>query len=385
MGKSLDMRSFNQRIRSLTGVVQETLHRSRTNSMVFALEKGSDAASLNDAMEELEKILVDRIDRLKAAVRDSQAVVAVESQHAEQVIETLRTNIAGLDAKLRETEDTVRRKDVASQRMEESLSTKIRDLQSLVEKKEEALESQVSEVNDLKSKIDVLVKQVTHFQEAKEKAANDAQRAENLSQSSKAEITTLEAQLTESEQIVRGKDSTIKELEQNLTAKIQDLESQLRNKDKLLADRGREVTDLNSELERPTNGMKGMSSFYRQAGASADIQAQDTRTVVAGKQLKTGEEKPVTSRFQDVGVMSNVRNAARETVSRDAFDRIIGEFCELTNVMRPIASVIILDHVKALGESMEKFPKTRLTELLEALSGSDDKLKPGFRKPLGKL
>jgi hypothetical protein len=128
-----------------------------------------------------------------------------------------------------------------------------------------------------------------------------------------------------------------------------------------------------------------MSSFYRQAGASADIQAQDTGTVVAGEQLKTGEEKLVTSRFQDVGVMSNVRNAARETVSRDAFDRIIGEFGELTNVMRPIASVIILDHVKALGESMEKFPKTRLTELLEALSGSDDKLKPGFRKPLGKL
>ncbi len=118
--------------RSLTGAVLETLHRSKTNSMIFAREKGSDAASLNDATEEFEKIIVDRIGRLKAAVRDSQAVVAGASQHAEQVIETLRTNIAVLEAKLRETEDTVRRKDVASQRIEESLSTKIRDLQSAV-------------------------------------------------------------------------------------------------------------------------------------------------------------------------------------------------------------------------------------------------------------
>jgi chromosome segregation ATPase len=420
--------------RSLTGVVQETLHRSKANSMVSAREKASDVANLNDATEEFEKIIVDRIGRLRAAVRDSQAVVAGEFQNAEQVIQTLRTNIAVLEAKLGEMEDTVRRKDVASQRMQENLSTKIRDLQSAVEKREEALERQMSEVNDLKSKMDAQGKQVTQLeqaiQHAKAETASEAKRAAQITASSNAKSITLEAQLRETQEIVRGKDSTLKGLEQNHLAKIQDLESQLRTKEKDLADRNKEVNDLKSEVKLLTKGIKERSSLFRQAEALADIQAEDiladsqaqnTGTADAGKQLKTAEEKPaasqstapiaiykamaaqnigavdagkqlktgevklVTSRFQDVGVTSNVRSAAPETVSREAFDRIIREFGELTNVMGPIASLVVRDHVKALGESMGKFPKTRLTELIEALSGSDDKLKTSFCQRLGEL
>jgi chromosome segregation ATPase len=357
--------------------------------MDSARAKGNDGG-LNDAMEELEKIFVDGIGRLKAAVSDDQAVVASEAQHAEQVIEGLKANITVLEAKLRETEDTVHRKDVASQKMEESLGTEIRDLQSAVKKKEEALESRDSEVNDLKSKIDVLVEQATHLelavQQTKGEAASHAERADNLTESSKAKINTLEAQLRQAEQIVRAKDWTMKELDQNLTAKIQNLESQLTNKDKLLADRDRQVTDLNSELKRLTNVIKEMSSFFRPAEA-LDTQAQDIGAVVAGKQLKTGEEKPATSQFQDVGVTSNVTDAALQTVSRDAFERMIGEFGELINVIKPLASVIVRDHVAALGESIEKFPKPRLAELLHNLSQeiSDENRKTGFRERLGKL
>src|SRR2546425_926840 len=161
---------------SVRGVVQGTLHRRKPDIMVSARAKGNDG-SLNDAMEEIEKILVDGIGRLKAAVSDDQAVVASEAQHAEQVIEGLKANLTVLEAKLRETENTVHRKDVASQKMEESLSTEIRDLQSVVKKKEEALESRDSEVNDLKSKIDVLLEQVTHLeltiQQTKGEAASE--------------------------------------------------------------------------------------------------------------------------------------------------------------------------------------------------------------------
>jgi len=384
--------------RTLTGVVQETLHRSKTNSVVFARVKGRDAASFNDATEEFEKMILDRMGRLKAAVRHSQAVLADEFQHAEQVIETLRTNIAVLEAKLGEMEDTLRRKGIASQRMEESLSTTIRDLQSAVEKKEEALESQVSEVNDLKSKIDAQAKQVTQLekatQQAKAETASETKRAEQMTASLNAKFTTLEARLRETQEIVRAKDWTIKGLEQNHIAKIQDLESQLRTKEKDLADRNKEINDLKSEVKLLIKGVEEMSSFFKQAEALANIQAEDiladsqaqnTGTVVAGEQLKTGEEELVISRFQDLGVTSNIRHAARETVSRDAFDLIIREFGELSNVMESIASLVVRDHVKALGESMEEFPKTRLTELLEALSGSDDRLKTGFRERLGEL
>ena len=105
---------------SVRGVVQGTLHRRKPDSMVSAQAKGN-SGSLNDAMEELEKIVLDGIGRLKAAVSDDQAVVASEAQHAEQVIEGLKANITVLEAKLGETEDAVHRKDVASQKMEESL------------------------------------------------------------------------------------------------------------------------------------------------------------------------------------------------------------------------------------------------------------------------
>jgi hypothetical protein len=42
----------------------------------------------------------------------------------------------------------------------------------------------------------------------------------------------------------------------------------------------------------------------------------------------------------------------------------------------------VRDHVTALGESMDKFPKTRLTELLKDLSEEigDEKLRAGFRE-----
>jgi hypothetical protein len=298
------------------------------------------------------------------AIQQAKGEAASKTQHAEQVIEDLKAYITMLEAKLRETEDTGHRKDVASQKIGESLSTEIRDLKSVVKKKEEALESRDSEVNDLKSKIDVLAEQVTHLELAIQQAKGEA--ASEVIEGLKIKIATLEAQLTKTEQIVGGTDGTIKGLDQ---------------------DRDRQVMDLNAELESQTNGIKEISSFFSKAEALVDIQAPDNGPVVAGEQSKIGEEKPATAHFQAPGITSIVTEAARETVSQDAFDRMIAEFSELTNVIGSIASLIVRDHVKALGESMERFPQTRLTELLESLSGgiSDDKLKADFRERFGKV
>ena len=326
-------------------------------------------SEVNDLKSKMD-VLVGQVTHLELAIQQAKGEAASAAQHAEQVIEGLKANITVLEAKHGETEDAVHSKDIASQKIEESLRTEIHDLQSVVKQKEEALESRDSEVNDLKSKIDVLVGQVPPLelaiQQAKGEAVSKAQHAEQVIESLKLKIATLEAQLTQTEQIVGGTDRTIKGLDQ---------------------DRDRRVIDLNAELAPQTNGMKEMSSFFRKAEALVDIQAQDIGTVVAGEQLKTGEEKPATSHFQAAGVTSTVTDAARETVSRDTFDRMIAEFSELTNVIGSIASLIVRDHVRSLGESIEKFPQTRLTELLESLSGeiSDDKLKADFRERFGKV
>jgi len=126
--------------------LKETLQRSKATSMAIARLKGSNALTLNDEMEDLEKLVVDRLGRLKAVVKEGEAVVAGEVQHAEQVAESLKANIAALDAQLKETEDTVRKKDLASQKMETTLAAKIHDLQSEMKKKEKILESRDNEV-----------------------------------------------------------------------------------------------------------------------------------------------------------------------------------------------------------------------------------------------
>ena len=313
---------------SVRGVVQGTLHRRKPDIMVSIRAKDDDG-HLNDAIQELEKIFVDRIGGLKAAFSDNEAVVASKAQHAEQVIEGLKANITALEAKLRETEDALHRKDVANQKMEESLSTEIRDLQSVVKQKEEALKSRDSEVNDLKSNRDVLAEQITRLelatQQAKGEAANKAQHAEQVIEGLRAKIATLQPQLTQTEQIVVGTDCTTTGLAK---------------------DRDTQVINLNAELKSQTNGIKKV------AGAT-----------------------PV------------VAEAARKIVSQDAFARMTIEFSKLTNVMGSIAYLIVRDHVRTLGESMKEFPQTRLAELVESLSReiSDAKLKADFRKRFGNV
>ena len=234
-----------------------------------------------------------------------------------------------------------------------------------MKKKEEALETRDSEINDLKSKIDVLTEQVAHLelviQQAKVEAASEVQDAEQVIKSLKVEIATLHDQLRQSEQIVVGKESSIKGLDQN---------------------RNNQAIHLNADLEPPVNGMKDSK-----AEALLGIQAQAIDTVVAGEKLKPGEEKPTDFHFQAAGGTSILTEAARDTVSQEAFDRMIAHFSELANVIESIASLIVRDHVRVLGESIEQFPQARLTELLEALSKeiSDDKLKTDFCQRFGKV
>src|SRR5918998_2093334 len=59
----------------------------------------------------------------------------------------------------------------------------------------------------------------------------------------------------------------------------------------------------------------------------------------------------------------------------DSQDRVAVGFCphcrwfsKFANLSHNIASLIVRDHVRTLGETMEEFPQKRLTELIESLS-----------------
>jgi peptidoglycan hydrolase CwlO-like protein len=369
---------------SLKDVVQGTLQVSKVNANPLPRLKGTTAQSLNDRMEEIEKVVVEMIARLKTEVKEGEAIVAEETAHAEQVITSLRKNISALEEKLRETEENFRQSEVASQRMEDSVTRKMQDLQSELKKKEKSLESRDHEVSALKSKINNLESQATELQhaiqQAKEKSDSETRRVEHVTETSAAKIAALEEQLKKTEEIVRRKESTIKTLEETLTEKIQNLDSQVKSKDKLLADREKQLSDLNSQVQVLTKGIKHMSAFFRQAEALA---AEDIGAVLPAEESKNEQDKTATPQIDSPKVMSNKTETAQETVSPEFFDRLTNE---LTQVIGPSASTIIRNHVTAIGESLETFPRTRVTELLEiVIKEIPDKAgKNSFRERLGR-
>ena len=128
-----------------------------------------------------------------------------------------------------------------------------------------------------------------------------------------------------------------------------------------------------------TGKIQEMTSFLKQAEALATVEEQDSSTLNASEPLNGVEEKPVGSPFEVAAVTSSEQtNVAQKTVSPDFFDLMSQE---LTSIIGRQAPMSVRKHVAALGESMEKFPKSRLAELLELLSKEivNEPLRIGFR------
>ncbi|HEX6435737.1 MAG TPA: hypothetical protein VF182_01310 [Candidatus Binatia bacterium] len=353
--------NLNAEIRDLQNVVrtkEEALERRESEINV-----------LNSKID----VMAGQVSHLELAIEHARGEAASKNQQAEQVIDGLKTNISALEARLRETEDTIHKKDIASRKMEDSLAAEIRDLESLLKTKEEALQGRQSEVNDLKSKMDALVDQVTHLEltngHAKETAASKAHQAEQVIEDLKMKIVTLQAQLSQTEQIVAG-------LVAN--GRVPDTESTIKQS---CEDRNQDI-DLDVHVEPHTNGIK-----HDTAAALIDIQAPQTSGTAGREPMETDVERSTSFEFQAIGATSTITEAASQTVSPYAFDRMIAEFSELSNVMRSIASLIVRDHVRAFGESMEEFPQERFPELVASLSKtiSEEKLKTDFCQRFSKM
>jgi phage shock protein A len=250
-------------------------------------------------------------------------------------------------------------------------------LQNDIEKKEEILESRGKEVNEFRTKIDVLGAEITRLETAIQQAKAEANSAV-------VRIATLEVQLKDKDETLRAKESTFKGFERNFTAKIQNLESEIKNKEKLLADQHKQIDDLNCQLETLRNGIKGMSSFFRQAEALTAVEAHGASRVAPDEQSKAREVNPASSPSTAPKATSTAADASRELVPASFFDTVIKD---LSEILGPFSSLIVRDHVKTLGESMEKFPKARVTELAKSLSEEigNERLRIGFRQRLSDL
>jgi len=343
---------------SLKEVVK--LQRSKNDPVALAGGKHTHASSLDGEIGEL----VHRISGLKVAVEHREEEIRKETQ---QVIQTLSEDFAMLETKLKDVEETARRKDSVSQKTEERLITEKHALENELNTAKETL-NRDNEIKDLKSNVDGLMKQLTEsenaIKQAQAEAATEANRTNRLTDSFNTKIAALEVQLSDVKEIVRGKESAIAALEQKLSTETQAFENELRNKEELLAKRDNEINDLKSKLEVLTGKIQGMSSFLKQAETLAAVEGQNSVTPGASETESGVTEKPADSPFR-FKVPYAQTAMAQQTVPSSFFDLMSQE---LTGIIGPKAPAFVREHVAALGASIEKFPKSRLAELLEILS-----------------
>jgi hypothetical protein len=373
---------------SLREVVQDTFQRNRTNPVPATRLKTAGALTLDDEVRELEKLFIEKAGRLSARIKENDEWVAGEAKHAEDLIDSLRANIAELEIRVRETDETSRKKELIRREAEASLHAKIQDLQNDLKSRDEALEGRGNELSQLTSTIDRQTKRIAELesavQAAQAEAAGQATRAEELAQSLQTNIAGLEAQLRDRDDIIRIKDATLKGMEENLNAKMADLQTQLLAKVELVTAQDTEIQTLKSQLKTLTKGLEQMAFLFRKAEALAADDGQALSASAASEPLEPRLEKPAS--FVSQKVTPVAVDGTAELVSDYTFGDIIRELAEFTNVIGLVASVIVREHVTALGESMDKFPKPRLPQLIDSLSREilDEEKKAKFRERVGK-
>ncbi len=368
---------------SFIGVVQDKLHRGN-NSTSVAQVKNVQPSGLDEEIDELENMLVQKLTVLKTAVNQGEQTVLRETRDAEEVIQTLKERVTTLSNKLKETEHLALNKESESQSMKSNLTDTAHRLQDELKQKEEALESRVKEVNDLKSERESQRKQVTELESAieqeKTQASKELERTQQVAESTTAEIAELENLLARTEKIAQEKDSMVKTMQRELALKIETFENQIKERDKLLAARDAELEDLKTQLQVLTRGVKDMSSFFSQAETLAAVGLQENNNHHADPE--TGDE----TKFASIGEPQPVPplDSSEETVTFEIFNRMTDR---LTLIIGPLAPMIIRDHVTALGETKETFPKRRVPELLELLSKeiANEKMKIAFCEPFKRL
>ena len=360
--------------------MQDTLRQRKNNSMRLVQVNHSTSSNLRHEIENLERLVTQRLGKVKAAMQAGEAIVIQESRQAEQLAANLKTDIAMLRANLKEAEEAFAIRDLARQKIEESLNAKIKSFQEEITKKEALLVTRENEIAGYKSKIEDNATKITdlelNIRKTEEEAASNAKCAEDLAQKTLTRVTALEAQLKKTEELANYQESSIQELKNELDAKAQEFDCIVKDKQELLMRQDSEINDLKSQLKRLTTGISEMSSFFRQAGALNDIEAQAQNDTTAGVEEKVAA---VQTHISTTHIASA---AVGEIAAPEIFERIITEFSEATNMIDTLASLIVQQQVKALGESVETFPRTRLSELIECLVKDieDEKRQIDFRQ-----
>ncbi|HWO43304.1 MAG TPA: hypothetical protein VNO43_16000 [Candidatus Eisenbacteria bacterium] len=343
------------------------------------------ASSLNDEIDELARSMEERIGRLRATLKQGEAAATQQAQQAEQAIEGLKVSMTVLEGKLTEAEAAIQKRDRESEETVKALREIIQEMQSESAKKEQDLRLRDEDLNVLRASLDRQAKQLhkrqSELEKARTEAAANGKEAERLIETARARVAELESRVSANEELARQKDFKVKTLEETLAASNREFENLLTKKDALLSSREAEIADLRAQLNVLTKGIEEMSSFFKQAEALAGIKGHGSEGVAS---FPAETEDPGALAPPEACADRLAPDTEGQTVPVAIFHAIAEELAEITGIMKPLALLIVRDHVSALGESMENFPKSKLPEILESLAKemSDENRRLDFRQRL---
>ena len=234
--------------------------------------------------------------------------------------------------------------------------------------------------------------------EAEAVATEKVRRANKVIQNLNRNIAALDGRIKDMEESANKQALAVQKKEDTLVCKIHELEDKLQKKTKITESRVAEVTVLKYKIDSQAKRLVELESTIRRVKEEAgrinvsEEELTDSKKTCLKKdehsnaKVQLTENKPPhkESHFFDKDNESKTFQERDETVSPFGLASITAELVEFIG---PMASVIVHDHVAALGESKERFPKARVTELLDLITREveDESVRSALRDRLSKL
>jgi len=323
-------------------------------------KKDTSLDSQGDEIKDLKSKLdvqANQVVQLEQALKQTKAEAVSAIKRAEQITAISTATITTLEGQLKAAREIVREKDSIITGLEQSHTAKIQDLENQIRTQEKNLADREKEVNDLRSEATTLMKGVkemfSFFKQAEALANNHSEHIVATVQPQKTNGFGSSKQV-KTEEKPAGSEPAALAITSNPTA-----------------------AQLKDGKENP--------AVFQPTPPTVSVQLTAAQMINAIDPGRQAERKPTASQPVGLTVTSNTTDASgEEIVPRSFFDSMTRE---LSEAFGPMASVILRDHVKAVGESMEKFPRARVTELLDNVSKeiANETVKKTFREHLHKL
>lgn len=219
----------------------------------------------------------------------------------------------------------------------------------------------------------------------KTRAATDAAAAADEIRSLKQAVEALHARiqireidLQRAEETISSKDAARVELEAGLGAKNKALQEEVAQLKRTLRKKEAEITELKNQLqsiEQKTNPPGAALNSTENTAESVQAPASST-----GESSGSGSQVVATGEAKMAGATEH-RTILSDIAPPAFFATAVKE---LSDVLGPLAAMIIKYDVERLGESMQKFPAARINELIEILSKDipDETERARFRERL---